>query len=413
MPNINIQINKTFLPYLEDDRKWQVFYGGAGSGKSRFIVQKIIMLLLREKRKCLCVRNTFSSMRDSVFSEFKSVATGMGVYDHLRFKESTLAIEFPHNGSQIIMKGCDDEAKLLSISGITDCFIEEAIEIPIEVFDQLILRVREPSKKNHFYIAFNPVSELHWIKERVVENEELLKDGFVHHSTYLDNAFLPPEYHEAMEEMKLSNPAKYSIYGLGNWGTTGKLVYENWDVKNFQVGDIFKSHPSIKQYFGLDFGFSADPTAFIYALVDTESMEIFIVDELYKQAMLNKDIHEWLVANGYQYCPIICDSAEQKSIADLKRLGIVKARPARKGKGSVNAGIDLISSFRIHVHPNCINTINELGSYAYIKDRRTNEYTNKPQDKNNHLMDALRYALEELLGKQSRARTISKSILGL
>jgi len=411
--NIDIKINPTFLPLLNDDRKFQVFYGGAGSGKSRFIVQKIIMLLLREKRKCLCVRNTFSSMRDSVFSEFKSVADEMGVRNHIRFKEATLAIEFPHNGSQVIMKGCDDESKLLSISGITDCFIEECTEVPVEIFDQLILRVRDVSKSLHFFIAFNPVSELHWLKSRVVENEELLKDGFAHHSTYKDNMFLPESYHVAMEEMKMSNPAKYRIYGLGQWGTVGKLIYENWDMLNFDVGTLFKTHPNIRQYFGLDWGFSNDPSAFVYALVDTETMEIFIVDEMYKAGMLNKDIAEWLIGNGYQYCPIICDSAEQKSIADLKRLGLTKIKPARKGKGSINAGIDLVNSFKIHVHPNCVNAINELGIYAYNKDKRTNEYTNKPMDKNNHLMDALRYALEELLGKQSRARTISKSVLGL
>lgn len=412
MPKIDIKINPVYMKYLNDDKKYQVFFGGAGSGKSRFIVQKIIMLLLKEKRKCLCVRGTFSSMRDSVFSEFKTVATEMGVRDHLRFKESTLAIEFP-NGSQVIMKGTDDESKLLSISGITDCFIEECTEVPVEIFDQLILRIRDATRSLHFYIAFNPVSETHWLKSRVVENEELMKDGFVCHSTYKDNMFLPESYHIAMEEMRLSNPAKYRIYGLGQWGTTGKLVYENWDVQNFNVGDVFKSHPNIHQHFGLDWGFSSDPSAFVYALVDLESMEIFIVDEMYKSGMLNKDIAIWLTNHGYQYCPIVCDSAEQKSIADLKRLGITKVRAARKGKGSVNAGIDLISSFKIHVHPNCENTIQELSSYAYIKDKRTNEYTNKPQDKNNHLMDALRYALEELLGKSRKGRTVSKSFLGL
>lgn len=412
MANIDIKINPVYMPYLKDDRKYQVYFGGAGSGKSRFVVQKIIMLLLTEKRKCLCVRQTFNSMRDSVFAEFKTVASEMGVYELLRFKEATLAVEFP-NGSSIIMKGSDDEQKLLSISGITDCFIEEATEISMEIFDQLILRVREPSKSNHFYIAFNPVSETHWLKSRVVENDELMKDGFVCHSTYKDNMFLPEAYHRAMDEMRMTNPAKYRVYGLGLWGTMGKLVYENWDILNFDVGDLFKQHPRIQQHFGLDFGFMADETAFVYCLVDTDTMEIFIVDELYQKGMLNDKIAKWLFDNGYDRCPIIADSAEQKSIADLRRLGLTKIKPARKGKGSINAGIDLISSFKIHVHPNCVNTINELGSYAYSKDRKTNQYTNKPLDKNNHLMDALRYALEELLGKQSRARTISKSVLGL
>ena len=150
MPQINVKINPIYMPYLNDDRRYQVFFGGSGSGKSRFVAQKLIMLLLKEKRKLLCVRQTFASMRDSVFAELKTVASDLGVFDHLRFKEATLSVEFP-NGSTIIMKGCDQEEKLLSISGITDVWIEECYEISQEIFDQLILRVRDKRVSNHFY----------------------------------------------------------------------------------------------------------------------------------------------------------------------------------------------------------------------------------------------------------------------
>lgn len=412
MPAIDVKINPKYMQYLNDDRKYQIYFGSAGSGKSRFIAQKLIMLLLKEKRKLLCMRQTFASMRDSVYAELKAVANDMGVGNHIKFKEATLNIVFP-NGSTVIMKGADDEQKLLSVSGITDCWIEEATEISQEIFEQLQLRVREPSMSNHFYISFNPISRDHWIRTRVVENEEILRDGFVCHSTFHDNLFLPDSYLAAMEDMRINNPRKYQVYGLGEWGAVGKTIFDNWEVLKFDVGQVFKAHPQIQQYFGLDWGYANDPSAFVYALVDLHSMEIYIVDEMYKTGMLNNEIAAWLFQHGYDRSKIIADSSEQKSIADLKRHGIVNITPARKGKGSIGAGIDLISSFKVYIHPDCMNTANEFANYSYKKDRQTGLYTNEPQDKYNHIIDALRYALEELLHSQKKARTISKSVLGL
>ena len=358
----------------------------------------------------MCIRQTFSSIRDSVFTEFKTVMTEMGIINHVKVKESNLDIIFP-NGSQILHKGCDQETKLLSISGISDVWVEECFEISREIFDQLILRVRNDSVKNHFYLTFNPINESHWLKSFI--DNELGDDGFAMHSTYKDNKFLPEAYIESMEKMKYTNPQKYRVFALGMWGTTGKTVYENWEVKEFDVMNVMKSHPHARLMQGLDFGFTNDPTAFVALILDEENKEIWIYDELYQKGLLNDKIADWLIDNGYNGSKIIADSSEQKSIADLKRLGIYNVCPARKGKGSINAGIDLISSFKIYVHPKCENAINEFGSYAYKKDRTTGKYTNTPMDGNNHLMDALRYAVEELLGKRKKARTISKSVLGI
>lgn len=197
------------------------------------------------------------------------------------------------------------------------------------------------------------------------------------------------------------------------WGTLGKTVYENWEVQEINVEKLMRKYPNLRSHYGLDFGFANDPSAFVHCLVDLDSKQMWIIKEMYEVGMLNKDIAKWLIENEYQYAPIIADSSEQKSIADLKQLGIAKIKGAKKGKGSINAGIDLISSFKIYVDKACINTISELGSYSYVKDRATNQYTNKPQDKNNHILDALRYAIEELIGKHKKARVLSKSVLGL
>lgn len=415
MADIKLQVNEAFLPYLNRDEKYQIYWGGAGSGKSAFIAQKLTMMLLKEKRKLLCVRQTYASMRDSVFSEFKATFQRMGITDILKIRESNLGIEFP-NGSVIVFKGADDEQKLLSISGISDCWIEECTEISQEIFDQLVLRIRNNEVSNHIFVSFNPINKEHWLREHVVENPYYTGEGngFAMHSTYRDNSFLPDDYINAIKQMKYDNPAKYRIYSEGLWGITGELVYSNnWEVKEFDIMELMKIYPNLQNKYGLDFGFRADPSAFVHVLIDIETKQMWIVNEMYEKGMLNKDICKWLIENGYQYSPIIADSAEQKSIADLRNMGIPKIKPARKGKGSINAGIDLISSYKIYVDPKCENVIAELSSYAYIKDRKTNKYTNKPQDKNNHLLDALRYAMEEFLKGQNKARTISKSVLGL
>ena len=217
LSNINLNIdssffNENYIPYLSRDEKFQVFYGGAGSGKSYFIVQNLLLRLLQQKQKLMVVRQTYSTHRDSTFAEFKSALDMFGILDLCSISKTTLDIELP-NGSSIIFKGADEESKLLSIQGITITWVEEATEISKEIFDQLVLRMRGGALRKHMFISFNPISATHWLKKEFFDNPR--EDSFIFHSTYEDNRFLEQEYIDNLLDMKERNPVKYAVYALG------------------------------------------------------------------------------------------------------------------------------------------------------------------------------------------------------
>lgn len=415
--DINVQINKAFYPYLTSQRegKFRFFYGGSGSGKSFFIMTDLMLEAVKSTRKILVLRQANTSNRESTFAQACDTIKRLGIEHLVSIHQTTMNITFKHNGSQFIFRGCDEESKLLSIQGITDCFIEEVTEVSKEIFDQVVLRIRPPKGiQEHIYCAFNPVSASHWIKEVIEDPFYTEQNGFAMHSTYKDNLkFLPESYVTALEDMKRSNPAKFRIYGLGLWGLMGKLVYNNWNVENFSVEELLKQYPKSVHRIGLDFGFMADETAAVCLLLDMDSKQIWVLDELYEKHLLNDAIAKWFVDNGYSKSKVIGDSAEMKSIAEIRRLGVRRIEAARKGKGSINSGIQFIEQFNIHVHPKCEGFISEISQYSYKKDKSTGLYTNSPHDKNNHLMDAMRYALEEFMVAKKSMGTMSKAVFGL
>lgn len=416
MANINLNIdasffNTTYIPYLNRDEKFQVFYGGAGSGKSYFIVQNLLLRLLSQKQKLMVVRQTYSTHRDSTFAEFKTALDKFGIIDLCKISKTTLDIELP-NGSTIIFKGADEESKLLSISGVSITWIEEATEISKEIFDQLVLRMRGGSLKKHMFLSFNPISATHWLKAEFFDNPR--DDSFICHTNYKHNRFLEEEYIENLLEMKERNPVKFDVYALGKWGTTGKQVYENWEEADFDRYSLLKNNITLQSAIGVDFGYVADPSVLIATLVDIENRKIYIFDEMYEHGLLNNEIASEIIAKGYGRERIIADSAEKKSIDEIKGYGVPRMEPAKKGNGSIMQGIQFINQFQLYVHPKCVHTINELENYSYKKDRKTGQYLNQPTDDFNHLLDALRYAMEPFHKKENRkVRTLSKSLFGI
>lgn len=196
--------------------------------------------------------------------------------------------------------------------------------------------------------------------------------------------------------MKQSNPAYYKIYAEGKFATLDKLIYTNWRIEDFNHVELIQKNKKLKPRFGLDFGYTNDPTAFIASLVDHENRKIYIYDEHYETGMLNNHIADMIIKKGYSKEKIVADSSEPKSIAEIKGFGVRKIKGTKKGKGSVNNGIQKIQQYEIIVHPSCINVIFELENYTWKKDKQTNEYINEPVDKFDHLCDALRYALEDI-----------------
>lgn len=290
------------------------------------------------------------------------------------------------NGNQILFAGLDDVEKLKSITGITSIWIEEASEIAEGDFNQLDLRLRGKSKNyKQITLTFNPISALSWLKSHFFDvvrpNVTKLK------TTYLDNQFIDKEYKEMIESLKDKDYVLYQIYALGEWGVLGNLIYTNWVVEDISIND--EDYGSTYQ--GLDFGFN-NPSAYIK--LGMKDDEIYVLDEFYRSGLTNTELIKELTGQADKWQLITADSAEPDRIAEFKQAGF-KIIGAKKEKGSVETGIDYIKHRRLHIHPNCVNTIKELQSYKYKEDKDGNVY-DQPVDLNNHILDACRYALDDL-----------------
>ena len=320
-----------------------------------------------------------------------------------KVNHTTFAIELP-NGSQFLYRGLDDAEKIKSIAGITDIVIEEATELVYDEFTQLDLRLRANAPNLQMFLMFNPVSKVnwcykHWFKDGTPQNTKILQ------TTYKDNRFLPPEYIKAIEALKTTNPTYYNIYALGEFCSLDKLVFTNWTTG-------FKPDGNYQLLIGLDFGYINDPSALVVSYLDEDSKKIYVEMEEYKKGMLNDEIAEMIKTKGIAKEVIIADSAEQKSIEEIKRMGIPRIRPAVKGQGSVLQGIQKLQQYQIVVNPSCANVITELQNYSWTKDKQTNEYINTPIDKYNHCIDALRYSLQ-CVDNYQKLKTVNKAALGL
>lgn len=233
-------------------------------------------------------------------------------------------------------------------------------------------------------------NEKHWLKKRFfdVDNPQIMAKT----TNYMINEFLGQDDIDLFEWMKHHNPRRYKIEGLGDWGIAEGAVYNNWQELLFDKSEIAK-RPGVKAAFGLDFGYTNDPSALSCVFVDLDNREIFIFDEHYERAMLNKDIAEMIKVKGYSKELIIADSSEPKSIKEIQMAGVRKVKKAIKGPDSVKFGIQFVQQFKIFVHPSCKNFITELANYVWDRDKE-NQLINKPIDEYNHLLDALRYSLE-------------------
>lgn len=397
--------NEAFLPFLTDYKhRFEVYYGGAGSGKSVFITQKILIKALTQKRKVLIMRKVGSTLKDSCWQLVLDTLSQFQLFSFCNINKSVMTIELP-NGSVLLFKGMDDSEKIKSITGITDIWAEEATEFGEEDIEQLNLRLRAKTSDLQMLFSFNPVSKANWVYRRWFKDGVIITDDTViHQSTYKDNRFLPDDYVATIEKMARTNPTYYRIYALGEFASLDKLVFNNWSV-----GRIEDTH-DWDLLCGLDFGFTNDPTAFVVSFLKDRTL--YVSREYVKTGLLNDQIATVIRELGFSKSTIIGDSAEVKSIEELRRAGLYRIYPATKGQGSVLQGIQKLQQYDIVVDPDCEHVITELQNYAWKKDRATGEYINEPIDEFNHCIDALRYSLQ-CTDKYKRLTTVSKSILGL
>lgn len=400
-------VGRGYGTYWKDQKRYRVLKGGKGSKKSATTALNFIYRIMKHSESnLLVVRNVMNTHRDSTFAQLKWAQEKLGVIHLWENTVSPLEMTYKPTGQKILFRGFDDVLKLASTTVAKGylcwVWIEEAFEIEGESdFDKLDLSIPRGNVPEHLFkqttLTFNPWSESHWLKKRFFD---IPQDNVSTYSTnYLCNEFLDETDKSVFERMKVENYRKYTVAGLGEWGVSEGLVFENWQELEFdylKLGIEDNSQWKYRSFFGLDYGYTNDPTAFIAFAVNKVDKEIFIYDEHYETKMLNSDIAEMIKRKGYAKERIRADSAEPKSNEDLRRMGIGRITPSIKGKDSILNGITQIQEYKIFVHPKCKNTIAELGSYCWQKDKSENGI-NKPSDDNNHLMDAMRYAFYDVL----------------
>ena len=393
-------IGKGYATYWNYKGRYRVVKGGRGSKKSTTTALWIIYKMMQYPlANTLVIRRIFNTHKDSTYTQLKWASNVLGVSHLWKFSKSPLEATYISTGQKILFRGLDDPMSITSITvehgHLCWCWFEEAFQVMNEDdFNKVDMSIRGELPKGYFKqitLSFNPWSEKHWLKKRFFDVKD--EDVLAITTNYTCNEFLGEDDKKLFEKMKINNPRRYNIEGLGNWGIAEGLVYSNFEELDFNVEDI-KKRPNVKSAFGLDFGYTNDPTAFIASLIDLDNMEIFIFDEHYQKAMSNKDIANMIKYKGYSKERIVGDSSEPKSIDDIKRQGIYRLKGARKGKDSILNGIQYIQDFKIYVHPKCENTLIELSNYVW--DTKEGNVINKPIDDYNHLMDALRYSLEDI-----------------
>ena len=390
-------VGKGYGTFWRYKGRFRVVKGSRRSKKSKTMALWIITKMMEYPlANTLVVRKTYRTLKDSCFTELKWAIRRLQVEAWWDVKESPLEMTYKPTGQKIYFRGLDDPLKITSIAtevGVLSwLWIEEAYEIMSEAdFDTLYESILGDCPDDLFKqvtLTFNPWNERHWIKKRFFD--KVAKNILAMTTNYLCNEWLSDEDKQVFEEMKENNPRRYQVAGLGNWGIVDGLIYENWREEAFKLEDVIKH----KSAFGLDFGYTNDPSAFFVGFLDLPGKKLYIWDEFYEKAMSNKDIAEKIKSMGYAKEKIIADSSEPKSIAEISSLGIPRIRGAKKGKDSIMNGIQWIQDLEIIIHPRCINFLTEISNYTWDKDK-FDKPINKPIDDFNHLMDAMRYALEE------------------
>lgn len=412
---ISLKTNNIYLPdvvgkgyktFWNFKGRYRVVKGSRASKKSTTTAMNLIYRIMKyPKSNALVVRKTYRTLQDSCYAQLRWAADRLGVKAYFDFKLSPLEIIYKPTGQKILFRGLDDPLKVTSVTVDVGylCFlwIEEAYEIMSESdFDMLDESIRGEVPGELFKqitLTLNPWNERHWIKGRFFDRED--KETLAITTNYLCNEWLDESDRNVFERMKVNNPRRFQVAGLGNWGIAEGLVYENFIEKSFTLNDV-RDFVTVA---GLDFGYTNDPTAFFIGFLNDKNKILYVWDEIYKKGLSNRKIYEEIKRQGYAKESITGDSAEPKSIDELYDYGL-RIKGAKKGRDSILNGIQWIQDLKIIIHPRCTNFITEISNYTWDKDR-FGKTLNVPVDDFNHLMDAMRYGLEDhILNKHAVVR---------
>lgn len=400
-------IGKGYGSFWKSQKRYRVLKGGKGSKKSTTTALNFICRMMKyPDANLLVVRAVANTHRDSTFAQLEWAQQQLRVSHLWKNTVSPMEMTYMPTGQKILFRGFDDVLKLASTTVARGylcwVWVEEAFELLSEDdFDKLDLSIPRGNVPDGLFkqttLTFNPWSDTHWLKKRFFDTVQENVDTYS--TNYLINEWLDETDRAVFNRMKETNPRKYDVAGLGNWGISEGLIFENWHIQEFdplKLGSEDKTDWQYRHYFGLDYGYTNDPTAFVAFVVNPIKKELYIYDEHYETKMLNSDIAEMIKKKGFAKERIRADCAEPKSNDDLRRMGISRILPSVKGKDSIINGITKLQEYKMFVLPSCKNMIAELSSYCWKKDRQNDRPLNVPEDTNNHLCDALRYAFEDV-----------------
>lgn len=391
-------VGRGYTAFWRSRQRYRVVKGSRASKKSKTAaLWHVEKMMEHPQANLLCVRKTFRSIKDSQWTDLKWATRRLEAAHLWSFTTSPLEATYLPTGQKILFRGLDDPLKVTSITvdvGVL-CWlwVEEAYEIMSEAdFDTLDESIRGVVPEDLWKqatLTLNPWNDRHWIKARFFDAVD--PDVLAMTTNYLCNEWLDESDHRMFERMRRKNPRRYKVAGLGDWGVVEGLVYENWREESFDVGEVRKI-PGVQSVFGLDFGYTNDPSALFCGLYDKAAGRLYVFDEMYGKGLSNRAIAAEVARMGYGKERIVADSSEPKSIDELKGYGL-RASPAKKGPDSISNGIQFIQDLEIVISPQCVNFITEIGNYTWDKDR-FGKKLNRPIDDFNHLLDAMRYGME-------------------
>lgn len=401
-PHINLPdiVGKGYASFWNCKKRYRVIKGGRASKKSKTCgIYFPYMIMKHPTANLLVIRRNFRTLKDSCYSDLLWGIERLGCSHLWKGTLSPLELTYLPTGQKILFRGLDDGLKITSITVPTGslcwAWLEECYEITSEDdFNKLDMSIRGEVADGlwkQLTLTFNPWSAQSWIKARFFDNPSDLV--FTQTTTFRQNEWLDEADKVLFADMEKNNPRRFNIEGNGEWGISEGLIYENVELKEFDI-DALRKKDGIKAAFGNDFGFT-DPNAFICALIDKSAKEIYIFDEYVKKGVTNKELANAIKAMGYAKQRIICDSAEPKSIQELREAGI-NAEPSVKGADSVLHGIQLLQNYKLIIHPKCVNTYRDAMNYCWAKDK-FGKPIDRPEHEFSHTMDALRYATSKIL----------------
>ena len=396
-----------YKEFWHTDKTYVICKGSRGSGKSKqSALWHIWNMRKNSLSNTLVVRKVYRTIKDSCYSDLCWAIEQLGMDDEWRCTLNPLEITRKKTGQKILFRGLDDGMKIASVSvphGVLNyLWIEELYEImneaDFDIIDESIRGELPDGYHKRVTATFNPWSEHHFSKKRFFDNPA--DNVLAMTATYMDNDRLSEDDFRMFEEMKTRNPRRYQVAGLGDWGVVEGLIYENWHEEEFTLEQIMTAYPDLEDGFGLDFGYTIDPSAGFFGFISKSARKVFVYDELYKKGLSNRALADEIQRMGYAKDQITADSAEPKSIDELRGFGLKRIKGAKKGRDSINNGIQFIQDYEIVIHPRCVNFITEISNYTWQKDK-FGKSMNTPVDDFNHLMDAMRYGLEKFITTSS------------